>query len=177
MYVYQSSPAGIALIIALVVVSVSPSGSCCVASHVNTCNTHLKLGTGDPFGAPDPACDRKNLSSMASMLFNEFETSRNSHSSCVPNTHVVSVQVISYCTNWQQRWQFRKIPGPTPKFPLGNLVEIQKKQVHRAYADWARLYGDTFKVFVVRQPIVVTTGQRRHFSTRFCRVTACFCRY
>ncbi|KAL3139153.1 hypothetical protein ABBQ32_005937 [Trebouxia sp. C0010 RCD-2024] len=67
------------------------------------------------------------------------------------------VSVVSYCTNWQQRWKFRKIPGPSPSFPLGNLAQIRKKQLFRAYTDWAKQYGDTFKVFFVRQPIIVTT--------------------
>ncbi|KAL3139154.1 hypothetical protein ABBQ32_005938 [Trebouxia sp. C0010 RCD-2024] len=70
---------------------------------------------------------------------------------------LVVLSVISYCSNWQLRWQFRNIPGPTPKFPLGNLAEIQRKQRFKAYADWGKQYGDTYKVFFVRQPIIVTT--------------------
>lgn len=70
-----------------------------------------------------------------------------------------SVQVISYCTNWQSKWTLRSIPGPTPGFLLGNLASIGRKQIFRAYTDWGEQYGDTFKVFFVRQPIVVTTGQ------------------
>ena len=70
----------------------------------------------------------------------------------------MSFQVVSYCTNWQTRLKFRKIPGPAPSFPLGNLATIRKKQVFRAYTDWQAKFGDTFKVFFVRQPILVTTG-------------------
>ena len=29
----------------------------------------------------------------------------------------------------------------------------------RAYTDWQAQYGDTFKIFFVRRPVLVTTGQ------------------
>lgn len=70
---------------------------------------------------------------------------------------LLAVAVTSYCTNWQARLKFRHIPGPTPSFPLGNLQTIRKKQIFRAYADWQAKFGDTFKVFFVRQPTLVTT--------------------
>lgn len=70
---------------------------------------------------------------------------------------VLTITVVSYCTNWQARLKFKHIPGPVPSFPLGNLKVIRKKQIYKAYTDWQAKYGDTFKVFFVRQPIVVTT--------------------
>ncbi|DBA69441.1 TPA: hypothetical protein ACH3X2_012787 [Trebouxia sp. C0005] len=66
-------------------------------------------------------------------------------------------QIISWCSNWEKRWKYRHIPGPAYSFPLGNLATVRKKMQFRAYTDWQAQYGDTFKTFFVRQPVVVTT--------------------
>ena len=68
-------------------------------------------------------------------------------------------QVVSYCCNWQARLQYRHIPGPAPSFPLGNLQTVLKKQLFRAHQDWQKMYGDVYKFFWGRQPVIVITGQ------------------
>ncbi len=68
-------------------------------------------------------------------------------------------QIISWCSNWEKRWKYRHIPGPAYSFPLGNLATVRKNMQFTAYTDWQAQYGDTFKMFFVRQPVVVTTGE------------------
>ncbi|DBB12325.1 TPA: hypothetical protein ACH3X3_006414 [Trebouxia sp. C0006] len=65
--------------------------------------------------------------------------------------------MISWCSNWEKRWKYRHIPGPAYSFPLGNMATVRKKSMFRAYTDWQAQYGDTFKIFFVRRPVVVTT--------------------
>ena len=69
------------------------------------------------------------------------------------------LQMISWCSNWEKRWKYRHIPGPAYSFPLGNMATVRKKSMFRAYTDWQAQYGDTFKIFFVRRPVVVTTGE------------------
>ncbi len=69
------------------------------------------------------------------------------------------LQIISWCSNWENRWKYRHIPGPAYSFPLGNMATVRKKMQFRAYTDWQAQYGDTFKMFFLRQPVVVTTGE------------------
>ncbi len=72
------------------------------------------------------------------------------------------LQIISWGSNWENRWKYRHLPGPAYSFPLGNLATIRKKMVFRAYTDWQAQYGDMFKIFFVRQPVLITTGQPVH---------------
>ena len=39
------------------------------------------------------------------------------------------------------------------------MATVRKKMQFRAYTDWQAQYGDTFKMFFTRQPVVVTTGE------------------
>ena len=71
-------------------------------------------------------------------------------------------QVISYVFNWRARWKYRHFPGPRPKPFLGNASEARRKKSFVAYTEWGRKYGDVFRIFFVRQPVVVLTGFARY---------------
>eukprot|EP00884_Botryococcus_braunii_P011979 jgi/Botrbrau1/20782/Bobra.0156s0013.1 len=49
----------------------------------------------------------------------------------------------------------RHIPGPAPKWLLGNLLEMRKMGAHTAYDHWARQFGPVFKVLLGATPVVV----------------------
>ena len=71
---------------------------------------------------------------------------------------MLAAQVVSYFGNWHARWKYRHILGPKPSFPYGNTGTVRKKKIIRAYADWQAQFGDTFRTFLVRQPMLITTG-------------------
>ena len=70
-----------------------------------------------------------------------------------------SLQVVSWGSNWRNRWKYRRFPGPRPNFLLGNISEIRRKRSYIAYTDWGVKYGDVFRIFVVQQPAVILAGQ------------------
>ena len=39
------------------------------------------------------------------------------------------------------------------------MATVKKKMMFKAYTDWQTQYGDRFKMFLVREPVVVTAGQ------------------
>ena len=63
-----------------------------------------------------------------------------------------------YSLNLVQRWRYRHIPGPPPKWLLGNATEIQAKMKHGAYEEWAKKYGPVCRIFIGMKPLVIITG-------------------
>ncbi len=63
-----------------------------------------------------------------------------------------------YGLNLVQRWQYRHIPGPPPKWLLGNAAEVQDKMMHGSYEQWAKEYGPVCRIFMGMLPIVIITG-------------------
>lgn len=45
-----------------------------------------------------------------------------------------------------QRWRFRRIPGPSPSWLLGNLIDIVKMGKHEAFRQWGKMYGGVYKI-------------------------------
>lgn len=78
----------------------------------------------------------------------------------------LAAAVALYGFNLRARWQHRHLPGPRPKWVLGNasrapgdphqLGAAGKSFV--ALQRWARQYGDCFVMFMGRQPLVVLSG-------------------
>ena len=58
------------------------------------------------------------------------------------------------------------MPGPRPRFLFGNAIEVLNKQLFQAQQDWEAQYGGVFRMFMLRNPIIVVTGQskRRQMS-------------
>ncbi|EIE20794.1 cytochrome P450 [Coccomyxa subellipsoidea C-169] len=56
-----------------------------------------------------------------------------------------------------KRWQLRRIPGPTPQWYAGNLLEIMRQSSYHYYIRNARKYGKVFKVWFGATPVIVVT--------------------
>lgn len=64
-----------------------------------------------------------------------------------------------YGHNPVARWRYRHIPGPKPRWMLGNALELKAKMAHVAYTEWAEQYGPIFRIFICLKPYVVITGK------------------
>ena len=85
-------------------------------------------------------------------------------SQCIRALELQAVWV--YGLNLVRRWQYRHIPGPPPKWLLGNAAEIKAKMMHGSYEQWSRKHGPVCRIFLGMQPIVIITGL-------FLRLPAC----
>lgn len=57
----------------------------------------------------------------------------------------------------QPYWRFRNIPGPPPKWPMGNIYELLKNpgQEHRLLLKYAKQYGPTFQLWYLNRRTVI----------------------
>ncbi len=64
--------------------------------------------------------------------------------------------------NLVERFRYRHIPGPRPRFMLGNGLDIYlrfKFFIPQALGTWGAEYGPVFKWWLGLQPIVVSAVQ------------------
>ena len=123
--------------------------SCCASSsdgglHTCGCRTACTGETAFTFDSTASSAVRAQLKTLNTPVILECRST--------------DMQVAGWCSNWINRWRYRHIPGPAYSFPLGNFMTIKKKMMFKAYTDWQAQYGDIFKVFFVRLPVVVTSG-------------------
>jgi cytochrome P450 family 3 subfamily A len=54
-------------------------------------------------------------------------------------------------------WRFRNVPGPPPKWPVGNIFELLKNpgQEHRLLLKYAKQYGPTFQLWYLNRRMVI----------------------
>ena len=78
--------------------------------------------------------------------------------SLISNVTVGMQAVWVYGLNLVQRWRYRHIPGPPPKWLLGNAAEIQARMMHGSYEQWAKKYGPVCRIFMGMRPLVIITG-------------------
>ncbi|KAL4438672.1 hypothetical protein ABPG77_006276 [Micractinium sp. CCAP 211/92] len=55
-----------------------------------------------------------------------------------------------------QRWRYRHIPGPKPRWLIGNLLDIHREGQENAAARWAREYGPVWCFWMGAWPVVMT---------------------
>jgi hypothetical protein len=59
---------------------------------------------------------------------------------------ILALALFIYGLRPAQRWRFRRIPGPSPAWLLGNLGEVVKKGKHEAFRQWGKMYGGVYKI-------------------------------
>ncbi len=56
--------------------------------------------------------------------------------------------------------EIASLPGPR-RWPLvGNVLQINQREVHLDFEGWARQYGKTFRVYFGRRPVLVIAGHK-----------------
>ncbi len=65
--------------------------------------------------------------------------------------------VLYYGANLRARWQYRHIPGPRPRWLLGNTLPGMPGATRRMFYQWPRVYGSVYRLFLGRVPVVVVT--------------------
>ncbi|XP_028717800.1 cytochrome P450 2C42-like [Peromyscus leucopus] len=60
---------------------------------------------------------------------------------------------------WRQSSQRRKLPpGPTPLPVIGNILQIDLKNISKSLRDFSKVYGPMFTLYLGRKPAVVLHG-------------------
>ncbi|XP_052569362.1 cytochrome P450 2C26-like isoform X4 [Peromyscus californicus insignis] len=60
---------------------------------------------------------------------------------------------------WRQSSQRRKLPpGPTPLPVIGNILQIDLKNISKSLRDFSKVYGPMFTLYLGRKPAVVLYG-------------------
>ncbi|XP_037062600.1 cytochrome P450 2C26-like [Peromyscus leucopus] len=60
---------------------------------------------------------------------------------------------------WRQSSQRRKLPpGPTPLPVIGNILQVDLKNISKSLRDLSKVYGPVFTLYLGRKPAVVLHG-------------------
>eukprot|EP00193_Tetraselmis_chui_P017596 CAMPEP_0177795416 /NCGR_PEP_ID=MMETSP0491_2-20121128/26220_1 /TAXON_ID=63592 /ORGANISM="Tetraselmis chuii, Strain PLY429" /LENGTH=524 /DNA_ID=CAMNT_0019318243 /DNA_START=73 /DNA_END=1647 /DNA_ORIENTATION=+ len=65
-----------------------------------------------------------------------------------------ALAVYIYGLNLVSRWRFRHLPGPKPRWLVGNLFDFTKDGIHKQRLSWQREYGPIFVFWFGRRPAV-----------------------
>lgn len=141
------------------------SGTCCCITW--SCATHQTTHEIPPRWPPPPKTPTTQCPTMHAGWLAAAPQHGNHTIPAPPSTswiHYNTVALLAlvlfvlyYGANLRARWRYRHLPGPPPRWLLGNTLPGMPGATHHMFSKWPAKYGSLYRLFLGRVPVVVVT--------------------